>query len=209
KLTRGIAESSSIQESVQTIVENVDSIKRLANEFSNFSRMPTAELRRASLNALIADVLAPYAESHERITFQFIADGKAPEILMDREQVRRMLINLIENAIKALSEHDLPWGTESPRIVLRTEYVKTRRVLLCEVIDNGPGVPSANKTRIFEPYFSTGKDGTGLGLAIVTSIVSDHQGVIRVFDNKPRGAKFQIEFPEEPRPVTQRKFAVT
>jgi two-component system nitrogen regulation sensor histidine kinase NtrY len=206
KLTHGAVEGSPIAESVQTIVENVDSIKRLANEFSNFSRMPTAELRRASLNALIADVLAPYAENHERITFQFIADGKAPDILMDREQVRRALMNLIENAANALLESSLSWGAESPRIVVRTEYLKARRVVLCEIIDNGPGVTSADKTRIFEPYFSTRKDGTGLGLAIVTSIVSDHQGVIRVFDNQPRGAKFQIEFPEEPRAVTQRKF---
>ncbi len=206
KLTHGAVEGSPIAESVQTIVENVDSIKRLANEFSNFSRMPTAELRRASLNALIADVLAPYAENHERITFQFIADGKAPDILMDREQVRRALMNLIENAANALLESSLSWGAESPRIVVRTEYLKARRVVLCEIIDNGPGVTSADKTRIFEPYFSTRKDGTGLGLAIVTSIVSDHQGVIRVFDNQPRGAKFQIEFPEEPRTVTQRKF---
>lgn len=209
KLTQGTLESPAIKDSVQTIVENVDSIKRLANEFSNFSRMPTADLRRASLNSLIADVLAPYAENHERITFQFIADGKAPDILMDREQIRRVLMNLIENATKALLETDLQWGGESPRVVVRTEYNKSRRVLLCEVIDNGPGVPAANKTRIFEPYFSTRRDGSGLGLAIVTSIVADHQGVIRVFDNTPRGAKFQIEFPEEPRTVTQRKFAVT
>jgi len=207
KITRGGAEHSNVRECVSTIVENVDSIKRLANEFSNFARMPTAELRRESLNSLIEDVLAPYAENYQQINFQFIADGKAPEIMMDREQVRRALINLIDNAANALLEGAVSGPEEPNRIVVRTEYVKARRVVLCEVIDNGPGVAASDKTRIFEPYFSTRRDGTGLGLAIVTSIVSDHQGVIRVFDNSPRGAKFQLEFPEEPRAGTQRKFA--
>ena len=124
---------------------------------------------------------------------------------MDREQIRRCVINLIDNAIGAVSAHP-PHG-EGARIVVRTDYDKRRKFVLLEVADNGPGISHADKTRIFEPYFTTKEGGTGLGLAIVTSIVSDHQGYIRCYDNPPRGAKFVVELPVTPRTVTQRRFA--
>ncbi|MBX7145409.1 MAG: HAMP domain-containing protein [Oligoflexia bacterium] len=211
RLKRLIADSDqsqSVHECAQTIVENVDSIKRLANEFSNFARMPTAEFTLGNLNTLIADAIAPFAESHSDIVFQFIADSRMPELSMDREQIRRCVMNLVDNAIAAL-ERDSAGASraEGPKIVVRTYYDKRTKLASIEVADNGPGVPDSDKTRIFEPYFTTKPSGSGLGLAIVTSIVADHQGKIRVYDNKPRGAKFIVDLPLAPKVQTQRRLA--
>jgi len=205
RLLSGDEVAPAVRESTQAIVENVDSIKRLANEFSNFARMPTAEFQVADINHLITDAIAPFAENHSEIVFQFIADSRVPDVTMDREQIRRCVINLIDNAIGAVAAH--PPSGEGARIVVRTDYDKRRRMVLLEVADNGPGISHADKTRIFEPYFTTKEGGTGLGLAIVTSIVSDHQGYIRCYDNPPRGAKFVLELPITPRAGTQRRFA--
>jgi len=194
-----------VRESTQAIVENVDSIKRLANEFSHFARMPTAEFKIADVNHLISDTLAPFAENHSDIVFQFIPDTRVPDIVMDPEQVRRCLINLIDNAIAACAGSPPP--DTGARILVRTDYDKRRRMVVLEVSDNGPGIPPADKSRVFEPYFTTKDAGTGLGLAIVTSIVADHQGYIRCYDNQPRGAKFVIELPVSPRAATQRRFS--
>lgn len=183
-----------VRECVSTIVENVDSIKRLANEFSNFARMPTAELRPGNLNAVVSDVLADFAENYPRVTFRFIADSGLPDGMFDGEQMRRLLINLVDNAIAATTERD----QTDAKVVLKTLYDKRKRAISIEVADNGPGIKPADKTRIFDPYFTTKKSGTGLGLAIVTSIVSDHQGRMRVLDNAPKGTRFVIEFPLEP-----------
>jgi len=200
-----------IVDCAQTIVEHVDSIKRLADEFSHFARMPRAEFKQGNLNSLISDAIAPFAQSHSEIIFQFIADNEMPEILMDAEQIRRILINLIDNAITALNS--IPPDTYAPqagpRIMIRSRYDRRRRIASFEISDNGPGIKNADKARIFEPYFSTKQGGTGLGLAIVTSIVSDHQGEIRVYDNQPCGAKFIVELPARPLQLTQRRFAAS
>jgi two-component system nitrogen regulation sensor histidine kinase NtrY len=195
-----------VDECAQTIVENVDSIKRLANEFSNFARMPTAELKQTNLNVLIADAIAPFAESHSEIVFQFIADNMLPPVAVDAEQLRRCVMNLLDNAIAAFDKISGRSATnEAGRIVIKTLYDRSTKQARIEVIDNGPGIPDSDKTRIFEPYFTTKTGGTGLGLAIVTSIVADHQGTIRVYDNQPRGAKFIIDLPLTPKSHTQRR----
>lgn len=208
RLISNTDQSQAVHECAQTIVENVDSIKRLANEFSNFARMPTAEFTLGNLNTLVADAIAPFAESHSEIVFQFIADSRMPDLSMDREQIRRCVMNLLDNAISAM-ERDSGASNrgEGAKIVVRTYYDKRTKMASIEVADNGPGVPDSDKTRIFEPYFTTKPSGSGLGLAIVTSIVADHQGKIRVYDNKPRGAKFIVDLPLAPKVQTQRRLA--
>lgn len=210
KLLPEIDAPPSVHECADTIVENVSSIKRLANEFSNFARMPTAEFKLSDINSLVSAAIAPFAESHSGIVFQFIPDTKIPELMLDREQIRRLLINLIDNAITALNrdkETGVSSDEEGARIVIKTSYDAGQRMVSIEVTDNGPGIPGADKARIFEPYFTTKPGGSGLGLAIVTSIVSDHQGQIRVFDNRPHGARFVVELPAVPKATTQRRFA--
>src|SRR5262249_22714170 len=109
RLQRILVNDSTVAESADTIVQNVNSIKRLADEFSNFARMPTAEFNEADINSLISETIAPFAESHSGIVFQLIADNNIPPVMIDREQIRRAIINLIDNAISAVgSDGNLP-----------------------------------------------------------------------------------------------------
>lgn len=190
----------------ETIVQNVDLIKRLANEFSNFARMPTTEFRKAKLNDVLAEVVGLYAHSREDIEVRFVSDAFIPEMLVDTEQLKRVIINLIDNALDALSSS--PPAGEKPAVVIKTAYDPVQKTAQIEVSDNGPGIVGADKIRIFEPYFTTKKGGTGIGLAIVLSIITDHQGTIRVFDNTPRGVKFVITLPVDQKLSTQRRLAV-
>lgn len=191
-----------VLECSQTIVEHVDSIKRLANEFSNFARMPTAEFKPTNLNSLITDTISPYAENHNDLVFQFVADNSIPEVSLDPEQIRRLIINLVENAIDAM-RNQVGIGMNS-RIVVKTSWDRLERTASFEISDTGPGIRDEDKPRIFEPYYTTKNDGTGLGLAIVTSIVRDHEGQIRVVDNTPQGARFIVDLPLTPRPSQRR-----
>jgi two-component system nitrogen regulation sensor histidine kinase NtrY len=139
------------------------------------------------LNTLIQETLLLYQEVQPRITLEFQPDPTLPPLLLDREQVKRMLVNLLDNALASIPQD----GTIS--ISLRGDGAAGRVELT--VADTGLGVPERDKARIFEPYFSTKYGGTGLGLAIVNSIVQEHQGHIRVEDNVPQGTRFIIDIP--------------
>lgn len=182
------------EDCAQTIVENVDSIKRLANEFSHFARMPLAELQPTDLNELIADTISPFMDSEREVLIQFIPDSSIPEVHIDREQMRRTFMNLLDNSVSALSSFK---QNELPKIMIRTSSIDLNRIQV-EIADNGPGIPGEDKVKIFEPYFTTKHEGTGLGLAIVSSVISDHGGKIRLYDNEPHGAKFILELPVSP-----------
>jgi len=185
-----------VAEAVQTIVENVESIKRLANEFSNFARMPTAEFTPTNLNDLIGDVIAPFIEQNSDIVFQVILDRSLPAVELDPEQVRRLFINMLDNSVFSVRR---VLGDSSKKIIVRSAHDKQKGKVVLEIIDNGLGIKPEDKGRIFEPYFTTKKEGTGLGLAIVSSVVADHKGSIRVFDEQPHGTKFAIQFPLQQR----------
>ncbi len=192
RLTEAQVSRQDVVDSVQTIVENVESIKRLANEFSNFARMPTAEFAPTNFNTLVSDVLMPFIDQNSGVVFQIITDKEVPEVDLDSEQMRRLIMNLVDNAIAAVTSKG---GGESPKIVVRTEFVKGKNRVALEISDNGPGIKPEEKNRIFEPYFTTKREGTGLGLAIVNSVVADHKGTIRVFDAPTSGTRFVVELP--------------
>jgi two-component system, NtrC family, nitrogen regulation sensor histidine kinase NtrY len=182
-------------ECVDTITTQVDTLKLLVNEFSNFARLPTANPRPDDLNRLVSDTVASYAGT-EGVRLVTDLDPSLPNVDLDREQVRRALSNLIENAIAAHREQRetgdrMGEGT----IVLRTVHDVALGTARLEVADDGPGIRPDDRRRIFEPYFSTRSGGTGLGLAIVSRIVADHHGYIRVHDNRPRGTRFIVELP--------------
>jgi two-component system nitrogen regulation sensor histidine kinase NtrY len=105
----------------------------------------------------------------------------------DSSQIKRALINILENAVEAIEKEG--------EVTIKTFHDKKLKIAGVEIADNGCGIPPGEKSRLFEPYFSTKKSGTGLGLAIVESIISDHQGYIRVHDNYPRGTIFRIALP--------------
>jgi two-component system nitrogen regulation sensor histidine kinase NtrY len=174
-------------ECTQIISDQVDEIKNLVNEFSRFARLPHLALVPQDLNALVQEALTLYQELQPRVTLEFQPDPGLPPIPIDQEQMKRVLLNLMDNALASIPD------TGVITLSLQGEP-ETAQVKLV-VADTGVGIPDREKDRVFEPYFSTKRGGTGLGLAIVHSIVVDHQGKIRVEDNVPQGSRFIIELP--------------
>jgi two-component system nitrogen regulation sensor histidine kinase NtrY len=172
----------------QTIINQVDELKTLVSEFSSFARMPAVRKAPGDLGEVAREVLLFYREAHKNVEFEGSFDQQLPRFSFDREQIKRVLINLLDNAVAAV-------GPSGGRIGMAIRYNSDENAVFLEVWDNGPGVPEENKLRLFEPYFSTKKTGTGLGLAIASTIIADHDGYIRVRDNEPAGARFVIELP--------------
>jgi len=169
-----------------TIIHQVDALKNLVNEFSQFARLPSAQLASQDLNDIVNDALVLFKEGHHGIHFQF-HNGVIPRLELDREQIKRVLINLLDNAVAAVEDRG--------EIKLTTSYDSEREAVTLEVADDGCGMAPEIRTKIFEPYFSTKDNGTGLGLTIVSQIIEDHRGYIRALPNDPRGTKFTIELP--------------
>ncbi|MCI5066718.1 ATP-binding protein [bacterium] len=198
-----------VHDATTTIIEHVDSIQRLTDEFSRFARMPMLHLETTDMKTLVQEAVLSYIEEGSRISFQSIIDDDVPPLEVDAEQIRRLLMNLIENAVKALEEDVEQQQNESPRIVVRLSVEKTDGEVLLEVRDNGPGIPDHEKMQVFQPYFTKRSGGTGLGLAIVSSIVAEHHGDIRVVDLNPRGTRVIVSFPIFGRESTQRKLELS
>jgi len=174
-------------ECTTTIIKQVDELKTLVNEFSSFARMPASNPSDNDLNEIVMETVSFYKAGHRNVRFATSLDSRLPVLDVDRDQIKRVLINLIDNAVAAAGD-----GGEVRVETLLMEELQLARL---EVIDNGAGIPAEVKQRLFEPYFSTKKAGTGLGLAIVSNIVADHNGYIRIKDNLPRGTRFIIELP--------------
>ncbi|MBW1866312.1 MAG: HAMP domain-containing protein [Deltaproteobacteria bacterium] len=175
------------EECTQMIIDHVELIRNLVNEFSSFARFPTANPRACDMPAIIEETLALYREGHPNIHFEFQIKDAIPEIKLDRQQIKQAMINLVDNAVASIVGE----GT----ILITLAHDPILRMVRLEIADTGSGIADENKTRLFEPNFSTKKAGMGLGLTIVSTIVTDHNGMIRVQDNQPQGAKFIIELP--------------
>jgi len=173
-------------ECTRTIVKQVEELKGMVNEFSNFARMPASQPTLNHLNEIIRETLVLFQEGHKEVHFEFIPHD-LPVLNIDRDQMKRVMINLIKNSLAAIERDG--------EIKIQTSYDSKLQMVRLEVSDNGCGIPDEDKGRLFEPYYSTKKSGTGLGLTIVNAIVSDHNGYIRVRDNEPRGTTFLIELP--------------
>ncbi len=173
----------------EMIVVHVDLIRNLVNEFATFARLPDTLMKPCNLETIISETVALYSEGLEHISFLLSITPDLPLLNLDRQQIKQAVINLIDNAVSAIHKN----GTITIDVSLDTILKRVR----VEVADTGKGISDEEKTRLFEPYFSTKKSGMGLGLAIVNSIISDHEGMIRVKDNAPCGAIFIIELPVE------------
>ena len=180
-------------ECTQTIITQVEELKNLVNEFSSFARMPAAKPAPNNLNEILHEAMVLYEEGHKNIRFQFNPDDRIPIFNLDKEQIKRVMVNLLENAVAAVGE--VSGEPRDGQITVETRLDPFMNLALVEVADNGCGVSPQDKPLLFEPYFSTKASGTGLGLAIVNTIISDHDGYIRVKDNVPRGVRFIIEIP--------------
>ena len=178
------------EECTDMIINQAEGLKRLVNEFSSYARMPASTPMPADISQLIKETAGLFKETKRNVKVIFHESPGVPIIKVDREQIKRVMINLLDNAISAIDS-----GLNDGEVVIDLSYDNDLEVVRIEVSDNGKGIPDDHKNRLFEPYFSTKKHGTGLGLAIVNSIISDHRGVIQVQDNQPKGTKFTIDLP--------------
>ncbi len=172
-----------LEECTATIIGEVEGLRRLVDEFSRFARMPSFAPKPTDLRRLLDSVIALYGETHPAIHLRADLATELPTLEADGDQLKRAVLNLIDNAVEA-------GATE---IVVATRSSGDRAQVV--IADNGPGIPGEVRDRVFLPYFSTKATGMGLGLPIVHQIVADHGGQIRVEDNAPRGTRFVIELP--------------
>jgi two-component system nitrogen regulation sensor histidine kinase NtrY len=175
------------EECTDTIISQVELIRNLVNEFSSFARFPSANPLPCNLMSIIEETLALYREGHPSVNFKINNTSDIPMLNLDRQQMKQALINLIDNAISAIKG--------SGNITIGVAHDPILKKVRMEVADDGQGISNEDKTRLFQPNFSTKKAGMGLGLTIVNTIIADHNGMINVQDNTPRGAKFVIELP--------------
>jgi nitrogen fixation/metabolism regulation signal transduction histidine kinase len=189
-------EQALLTKSVKTIVDQVEAMKRLVNEFRDYARLPAAELKPVDLNALVQDVLNLYAPDHAQVPIVAELDPACPRILGDLQQLRQVLHNLLQNAQDATTsaaraEPDHP-------VTLKTRWLASAQRVRLSVQDSGTGFPDHILKRAFEPYVTTKDKGTGLGLAVVKKIADEHGTRVeitnRMHDGQVVGAQVSLSF---------------
>ncbi|MFA5321887.1 MAG: ATP-binding protein [Smithella sp.] len=181
-------DGSVFKECTQTIIDQVEVLKNLVNEFSRYARMPVTTPALNDLNFVVSEAVSLFQDAHKDIIFALKTAAALPRFDLDAEQINRVMINLLDNAVAAINRKD-------GRIEITVSYDEQHHRATVSVADDGAGVPSSYKRKVFEPYFSTKKSGTGLGLAIVSSIISDHHGQVSVADNSPTGTIVSFQLP--------------
>jgi nitrogen fixation/metabolism regulation signal transduction histidine kinase len=186
-----------VDECTTTIVGEVESLKGLVDEFSQFARMPSPRTVPTDLHKLIVETLALYNGIFAEVAIDERFAGDIPLVRLDPEQVRRVIINLVDNAVEALGGPAAvarPNG-DPPMIVVLTMHDPRNSLVRLVVSDNGPGVPEGDRDKLFMPYYSTKGRGSGLGLAIVRRIIVEHGGGVEVSPAQPTGTTFTVELP--------------
>lgn len=184
-----------VDECSSTIVAEVESLKRLVDEFSQFARMPAPRTVPADVNALLAGALKLYDGLFARIRLETRLAPALPPVRVDAEQFRRVVINLIDNAVEALGATSDAGETPGGVVTVETAHDAANGVVRVVIADNGPGIPAADRAKLFMPYYSTKQRGSGLGLAIVRRIIMEHGGSIEAAGNVPHGTRLVIELP--------------
>jgi len=178
------------KECTDTIIREVDGIKDMVNEFSQFARFPMANPVPNDLTDVIGEVVSLHRQADRGITFNFKPDAAVPTFSFDRDQIKRVIMNLVDNAVAATKEQ------ENAEIELTTAFRREAGIVVIQVADTGQGIPEDVLPMLFEPYFSTKKEGTGLGLAIAKRIINDHDGYIRAASMR-QGEHFSTVFTVE------------
>ena len=178
-----------VEECTASITREVAGLKSLVDEFSRFARMPGAQKANTLLNDVVTQAAALYEDRLNGVELELDLQPDMPSAMLDGEQMKRVFVNLIENALEAST------SSSERHITVRTKLDVPREMLIAEVADSGEGIAPADFKRLFQPYFSTRGRGTGLGLAIVQRIVTEHGGKIRAENNVPHGARFVVELP--------------
>ncbi|MGH9351588.1 MAG: ATP-binding protein [Terriglobia bacterium] len=186
---------SAVTESASLIEREVTTLETLVDEFSKFARFPASQPIPSDINQIVGNALGVFDGRLSKISIHRDLAAGLPTVRADPEQMKRAIVNLIDNAAEALE------SSAMKEIWIRSRLDLEREVVSVVVADSGPGISSEAKERLFLPYFSTKQRGTGLGLAIVSRIISEHNGSIRVEENWPVGTQFIIELPLEATPA--------
>lgn len=177
-----------VEDSLSIISQELDSIKNLAEEFANFARLPEIKFTQGDINEILEKLLAVYTSIYQNVRFKVKLDVELPSLVkLDVEQIKRVLVNILDNALQVIDKEG--------EIEISTSYSSESKFITIEIADNGPGISDEDKQKVFLPYFSKKSSGTGLGLAIAHNIIEEHNGLISITDNQPRGARFIIELP--------------
>ena len=171
-----------------TIAREVESVKNLVNEFTEFARFPSAQPAPNDLNEAVRNGLAVFDGRLDGIEVKLDLTASLPLVNIDPEQIKRVVVNLVDNAAEAMQDS-----------IVKHLWVSTRLTdgdsIELVVADSGPGISTEDRSKLFLPYFSTKERGTGLGLAIVNHVIHEHHAAIRVEDNRPSGARFIVDLP--------------
>ena len=202
-----------VREGTTTIIREVAALQKMVEEFSRFARLPESQPAEASLNEVVRDALTLFNDRLDGISIECDLAGDLPPMRIDTDQIKRVLVNLIDNAVEALNwdgkngmgsvngDNDAPGSNGSSSsdalkvIEIESRFLKETEAVRLIVTDTGHGISPRDRDKLFLPKFSTRERGTGLGLAIVSHIVADHKGRIWVEDNQPQGARFVVELP--------------
>ena len=184
----GVDQIRIIRECSELISQEVESLRALVDEFAQFARFPAAQPRLSDLNDIIQNGLAVFAGRLDQVDIRLDLAASLPPLQLDPEQIKRVVVNLVDNAAEAMQDRPL-------RRLYITTSSPTPETVELSISDTGAGISPQDREKLFLPYFSTKSRGTGLGLAIVSHILQEHHALIRVEDNRPAGARFVIEFP--------------
>jgi len=175
-----------LDSTTSVIIQSVDDIKGIVNELTKLTHISQTKTME-DLNSIVDETVLLYKHLYQNISLMFEKNA-VPPFLVDRDGLKRAIINLITNSVKAIED-------QQGVISITTQYDSVKGIGIIEVSDTGKGIPDEEKSKIFDPYFTKDTNGMGLGLAIVHSIILEHHGRIHVEDNDPRGTKFIIELP--------------
>jgi len=184
-----------VAECTDTIVQEVDGLRRLVDEFSRFARMPAFVPKPTDVRPLVESVAGLYRESHPALELITRHAEDLPLCEVDPDHIKRAVLNLVDNAVQAV-------GATGGAVTVETQFLTDSGRVRLVVSDSGPGIPVEDRDKLFLPHFSTKVTGMGLGLPIVSEIVSEHGGTVSVEDNEPRGSRFIIELPVARTPAT-------
>lgn len=185
-----VPDQQMIRECTAAIIGEVHTLQRMVNEFTRFARLPPAVLEENSLNQVVTSTLKLYEDRLNGIVIESVLDEQLPSVRFDAEQIKRALVNLIDNAVEAVYH-----VSGEQRISVHTRYCPEQELAQLIVSDTGIGIEPKDYAKLFTPYFSKRPHGTGLGLSIVNRIIAEHHGRVRVQPNQPRGVQFIIELP--------------
>lgn len=185
-----------VRSCAEAICGAVETVRTLVNEFATLARFPSSQPQPANINGIVESALSMFNGRVDEIHMRTMFSADLPQVMADSDAMKRAIANLVDNAAEAVQ------ASAVKEIEISTSLVPNHDLVEICVSDSGPGVTQDLKERLFLPYFSTKKRGTGLGLAIVSRIIEDHNGSIRVEENKPAGARFIIELPIAAQPAS-------